>query len=86
MRQWEVLLFPCSLLGIPANVTMAVLFGALMIHGMTPGPMLMREHPEVFWGTVTSMYMGNVLLLLLNLPLIGIWVKLLRVPYAILSL
>jgi putative tricarboxylic transport membrane protein len=75
---------PLFTLGIPANVTMAVLFGALMIHGMTPGPMLMREHPEVFWGTVTSMYMGNVLLLLLNLPLIGLWVKVLKIPYRIL--
>jgi len=75
---------PLFTLGIPANVTMAVLFGALMIHGMTPGPMLMREHPEVFWGVVTSMYMGNVLLLLLNLPLIGLWVKVLKIPYRIL--
>jgi len=75
---------PLFTLGIPANVTMAVLFGALMIHGMTPGPMLMREHPEIFWGTVTSMYMGNVLLLLLNLPLIGLWVKVLKIPYRIL--
>jgi putative tricarboxylic transport membrane protein len=75
---------PLFTLGIPANVVMAVLLGALMIHGMTPGPMLLAEHPEVFWGTVTSMYMGNVLLLLLNLPLIGIWVKVLNVPYKIL--
>ena len=75
---------PLFTLGIPANVTMAVLFGALMIHGMTPGPMLMREHPEIFWGTVTSMYMGNVLLLLLNLPLIGLWVKVLKIPYKVL--
>ncbi len=75
---------PLFTLGIPANVVMAVLLGALMIHGMTPGPMLMRDHPEVFWGTVTSMYMGNVLLLLLNLPLIGLWVKVLKVPYRIL--
>jgi putative tricarboxylic transport membrane protein len=75
---------PLFTLGIPANVVMAVLLGALMIHGMTPGPMLLRDHPTIFWGTVTSMYMGNVLLLLLNLPLIGIWVKVLKVPYRIL--
>lgn len=75
---------PLFTLGIPANVTMAVLLGALMIHGMTPGPMLLRQHPEIFWGTVTSMYMGNVFLLLLNLPLIGLWVKVLKIPYRIL--
>ncbi len=75
---------PLFTLGIPANVVMAVLLGALMIHGMIPGPMLLRDHPEIFWGTVTSMYMGNVLLLLLNLPLIGMWVKILKVPYRIL--
>lgn len=75
---------PLFTLGIPANVVMAVLLGALMIHGMIPGPMLLRDHPEIFWGTVTSMYMGNAFLLLLNLPLIGIWVKILKVPYRIL--
>jgi putative tricarboxylic transport membrane protein len=75
---------PLFTLGIPANVTMAVLLGALMIHGMTPGPMLLREHPEIFWGTVSSMYLGNILLLILNLPLIGLWVKVLKVPYRIL--
>jgi putative tricarboxylic transport membrane protein len=75
---------PLFTLGIPANVTMAVLLGALMIHGLIPGPMLLKQHPEVFWGTVTSMYVGNVLLLLLNLPLIGLWVKILKVPYRIL--
>ena len=75
---------PLFTLGIPANVTMAVLLGALMIHGLTPGPMLLKEHPEIFWGTVTSMYMGNVMLLALNLPLIGLWVKVLKIPYGIL--
>jgi putative tricarboxylic transport membrane protein len=75
---------PLFTLGIPANVTMAVLLGALMIHGLIPGPMLLKQHPEVFWGTVTSMYVGNILLLLLNLPLIGLWVKVLKVPYRIL--
>jgi putative tricarboxylic transport membrane protein len=75
---------PLFCLGIPANITMAVLLGALMIHGITPGPMFLREHPEVFWGTVSSMYLGNILLLVLNLPLIGLWVKVLKVPYRIL--
>jgi len=75
---------PLLTLGIPANVVMAVLLGALMIHDVTPGPMLMKEHPQLFWGVIVSMYVGNIMLLVLNLPLIGIWVKLLRVPYSIL--
>jgi putative tricarboxylic transport membrane protein len=72
---------PLFSLGIPANVIMALLLGALMIHGIKPGPLLITEHPEIFWGTVASMYIGNVLLLVLNLPLIGLWVKILKVPY-----
>ena len=72
---------PLFSLGIPANVIMALLLGALMIHGVQPGPLLMTEHPEVFWGTLASMYVGNVMLLVLNLPLIGMWVQVLRVPY-----
>ena len=75
---------PLLTLGIPANVVMAILLGALMIHNITPGPMLVKEHPELFWGVITSMYVGNIMLLVLNLPLIGLWVQLLRVPYAIL--
>ncbi len=75
---------PLFTLGIPANVAMAMLFGALMIHGLTPGPMLLKDHPEIFWGTISSMYLGNVLLLILNLPFIGLWVKLLQIPYRIL--
>ncbi len=75
---------PLLTLGIPANAVMAILLGAMMIHGMQPGPMLMKEHPELFWGAVTSMYLGNVMLLILNLPLIGLWVKILKVPYPIL--
>jgi putative tricarboxylic transport membrane protein len=75
---------PLLTLGIPANAVMAVLLGALMIHGITPGPMLIKQHPDLFWGVVSSMYVGNVMLLILNLPLIGIWVKLLKVPYPIL--
>ena len=75
---------PLLTLGIPANVVMAILLGALMIHNITPGPMLVKEHPQLFWGVISSMYMGNIMLLVLNLPLIGLWVQLLRVPYAIL--
>lgn len=75
---------PLLTLGIPANPVMAILFGALMIHGIEPGPMVIVQHPNVFWGLVTSMYLGNIMLLLLNLPLIGIWVKILRIPYGVL--
>jgi putative tricarboxylic transport membrane protein len=75
---------PLLAMGIPPNVVMAILLGALMIHGIVPGPRLITQHPEIFWGTIASMYIGNVALLLLNLPLIGLWVKLLKVPYRIL--
>jgi putative tricarboxylic transport membrane protein len=75
---------PLLTLGIPANVVMAILLGALMIHNITPGPMLVKEHPQLFWGVISSMYLGNVMLLVLNLPLIGLWVQLLRVPYSLL--
>jgi putative tricarboxylic transport membrane protein len=75
---------PLLALGIPPNVVMALLFGALLVHGVYPGPMLMKQHPEIFWGTIASMYVGNAMLLILNLPLIGLWVKLLKVPYRIL--
>lgn len=71
---------PLFALGIPANVVMAVILGALVIHGVKPGPLLLAQHPEILWGTVTSMYVGNIMLLLLNLPLIGIWVKVLKIP------
>jgi len=75
---------PLLALGIPPNVVMAILIGALMIHGVVPGPKLPIEHPEVFWGVIASMYVGNAMLLLLNLPLIGLWVKVLKIPYRIL--
>jgi len=75
---------PLLTLGIPSNVVMALLLGALMIHGINPGPLIMREHPDVFWGLIASMYVGNIMLLFLNLPLVGLWVQLLRVPYRIL--
>jgi putative tricarboxylic transport membrane protein len=75
---------PLLSLGIPANAVMALLLGALIIHGIQPGPLLIKQHPALFWGTVASMYLGNMMLLVLNLPLIGVWVKLLKVPYPIL--
>jgi putative tricarboxylic transport membrane protein len=75
---------PLLTLGIPANAVMAVLLGALMIHNIIPGPFLMEKHPDLFWGTICSMYIGNAMLLVLNLPLIGLWVKVLKLPYPIL--
>jgi len=76
---------PLLTLGIPANVVMAMMLGALIIQGITPGPTLLSEHPDVFWGLIASMYLGNVMLVILNLPLIALWVWFLRVPYGILS-
>ena len=75
---------PLLTLGLPSNAVMAILLGALMIYGMPPGPNLISAHPQLFWGTIASMYIGNVLLLVLNLPLIGLWVKILKIPYPIL--
>ena len=76
---------PLLTLGIPANATMAIIFGALLIHGITPGPQLISEDPELFWGVVNSMYIGNILLLILSIPLVGLFVKILRVRAAILA-
>jgi len=75
---------PLFALGIPSNVIMALLLGALMTHGVMPGPLLIKQHADIFWGTVASMYIGNVMLVILNLPMVGLWVKLLKVPYSIL--
>ncbi len=75
---------PLLTLGIPANPVMAILLGALMIHGLQPGPLLMTNAPDLFWGTIVSMYIGNGMLLVLNLPLIPVWVKVLKVPYYLL--
>jgi putative tricarboxylic transport membrane protein len=75
---------PLLTLGLPTNAVVAILLGALMIHGVEPGPLLMQNRPDIFWGVIFSMYVGNVMLLVLNLPLIGLWVRLLRVPYPIL--
>jgi putative tricarboxylic transport membrane protein len=75
---------PVLTLGIPTSAVMAVIVGAFIIHGVTPGPLLIKNNPEIFWGAIASMYVGNVMLMILNLPMIGIWVKVLKVPYGIL--
>lgn len=72
---------PMLSLGIPTGAATALLLGALMIHGLRPGPMLITESPDVFWGLIASFYIGNVMLLVLNLPMIPLWVKILRIPY-----
>lgn len=76
---------PLLTLGIPANAAIAMIYAALLIQGVTPGPFLIKEHPDVFWGVIASMYVGNVMLLILNLPLVGVWVQLLKVPFGILG-
>jgi putative tricarboxylic transport membrane protein len=73
---------PMLALGIPTGPVTAVLMAALLIHGVPPGPTLVNDHPDVFWGFVASMYVGNLMLLALNLPLVGLFVNLLRIPYA----
>ncbi|MBI5606597.1 MAG: tripartite tricarboxylate transporter permease [Deltaproteobacteria bacterium] len=75
---------PLLSLGIPSNVVTAVLLGALMIYGVEPGPLLVANRPDMFWGVITSMYLGNVMLVILNMPLIGLWVQILRIPYRLL--
>jgi putative tricarboxylic transport membrane protein len=77
-------MIPLLSLGLPSNAVTALLLGALVIQNITPGPLLAAQRPDVFWGVIASMYVGNVMLLVLNLPLIGLWVQLLRVPYRIL--
>jgi putative tricarboxylic transport membrane protein len=76
---------PLLTLGIPGNASTAMIFAALLLHGITPGPFLLKEHGDVFWGVVASMYIGNVMLLILNLPLVGVWAQLLKVPYAFMA-
>ncbi len=75
---------PLLSLGLPANITMALFMGALMVHGIAPGPLFISNYPDLFWGVIASMYVGNVMLLVLNLPLIGMWVSVLRIPYVFL--
>jgi putative tricarboxylic transport membrane protein len=75
---------PLMTLGIPPNVVMALLLGAFVIHGLQPGPLMMVQRPDLFWGIVASMYIGNAMLLVLNMPLIGMWVQVLKLPYRVL--
>jgi TctA family transporter len=75
---------PLLTLGIPPNVVIAMMAGAMIIHGIQPGPRVITSNPELFWGVIVSMWVGNLMLVILNLPLIGIWVKLLSVPYRVL--
>ena len=75
---------PMLTLGIPPNAVMALMIGALMIHGIAPGPRVMTDRPGMFWGLIASMWIGNLMLVVLNLPLVGLWAKLLRVPYRLL--
>lgn len=72
---------PLLTLGIPPNAVMALMVGAMTIHGIVPGPQVMTKQPELFWGMIASMWIGNLMLVIINLPLVGIWVRLLRVPY-----
>jgi TctA family transporter len=75
---------PMLTLGIPPNAVMAVMIGAMMIHGIRPGPEVLEQRPDLFWGLIASMWIGNAMLVIINLPLIGVWVRLLRVPYRLL--
>ncbi len=75
---------PLLTLGIPSNAVMALMIGAMMIQGIAPGPQVMTEKPQLFWGMICSMWVGNLMLVILNLPMIGLWIKLLTVPYRIL--
>jgi len=75
---------PLLTLGIPPNAVMALMVGAMMIHGIVPGPQVMTKQPELFWGMIASMWLGNLMLVIINLPMVGVWVRLLRVPYRML--
>jgi TctA family transporter len=75
---------PMLTLGIPPNVVMALMIGAMMLHNIQPGPQVMTKNPELFWGLLASMWIGNLMLVILNLPLVGLWVKLLSIPYRLL--
>jgi putative tricarboxylic transport membrane protein len=75
---------PLLTLGIPPNAVMALMVGAMTIHGIVPGPQVMTKQPELFWGLIASMWIGNAMLVIINLPLVGLWVRLLRVPYRLL--
>ena len=72
---------PTLTLGIPGSASMAIILGVLIIHGITPGPLLITEHPDLFWGLIMSFWIGNVMLLVLNIPLVGLWIRVLKIPY-----
>jgi TctA family transporter len=75
---------PMLTLGIPSNAVMALMIAAMMLQGLTPGPQIMTKQPDLFWGLIVSMWLGNMMLLIINLPLVGIWVRLLKIPYRLL--
>jgi TctA family transporter len=75
---------PLLTLGIPSNAVIALMLGAMILHGIVPGPRIMTQQPELFWGLIASMWVGNLVLVVINLPLIGLWVRLLRIPYRLL--
>jgi TctA family transporter len=75
---------PTLTLGIPGDATMAIILSALLIQGIIPGPQLVSEHPDLFWALVASFFIGNLLLIVLNIPLIGVWVRILSIPYTVL--
>ncbi len=77
-------MIPLLVLGVPGSGTAAVMMGALLIHGMRPGPLLFEKHPDFFWAVTASMYIGNIMLLVLNLPLVGIWARMLKIPHSLL--
>jgi putative tricarboxylic transport membrane protein len=78
-------LVPLMVLGIPFSSVTAILFAGILLHGIQPGPLLMGQHPEIFWGLVAAMYIGNLALLILNFPLVGMWMSILRIPQPILT-
>jgi putative tricarboxylic transport membrane protein len=75
---------PLLTLGLPPNAVMALMVGAMMIQGIVPGPQVIERNPDLFWGLIASMWIGNLMLVIINLPLIGLWVKLLQIPYRLL--
>jgi putative tricarboxylic transport membrane protein len=78
-------MIPVLSLGLPFSATLALILSALMIQGIQPGPLLVDQHPDIFWGVIASMYIGNLMLLVLNIPLIGVWVSMLRIPLYVLA-
>jgi putative tricarboxylic transport membrane protein len=80
----QVDFIPTMTLGIPGDAVMALIMGALILKGIQPGPLLITEHRDIFWGLIASFWIGNVILMILNVPLIGVWVRMLRIPYRVL--